>query len=472
MALVIPDRVPPGTPDSERRVYHALSGLPDPWRVFHSVSWQSVRNGRQGDGEADFALLHPTYGRVVIEVKGGGIKLDGGRWFSVDRSGSRHRIKDPFEQATDSEHALVGYLKDCLPNPPWIPAGHGVVFTDVGDFGALGPVAPAAITWGRADLDDPESALHRLVEHWELNGDLSGFVEDISALLSPAIVGRRLLRDEIAETEARLFTLTQEQFKVLDGLRRNRRAIVYGGAGTGKTVLAVEKARRLAADGFGVLLTCFNRPLADHVAAEFETVDSVLVRSFHGLCRWQMGMAAQPFPSDPPSEWWDHTAAVELAEAARITGFSVDAVVVDEGQDFDPEWFAALQMLLREPDLGPMYVFADTHQAIYRDGWEEPFRATRYDLETNCRNTLPIAEKVAAVYDDVVATLGAHGPAPEWIDVVNAEGATASLPGVLHRMVNDGGLRPDQVIILTQRKATTLGLRGSQMAGQLLTQPG
>lgn len=57
-------------PASERIVLEALSRLPDEWHVFHSVRWQSLRNGRQGDGEADFVLVHRQRGILVLEVKG------------------------------------------------------------------------------------------------------------------------------------------------------------------------------------------------------------------------------------------------------------------------------------------------------------------------------------------------------------------------------------------------------------------
>ncbi|WP_122879286.1 nuclease-related domain-containing protein [Burkholderia pseudomallei] len=96
--------------DSEKRVAAALQRLSDDWTVLHHVSWQSKRGGRQGDGEADFVLVHPRKGILVLEVKGGGIEIETGRWFTTDRNGRRFAIKNPFEQAVASKHALVGWL--------------------------------------------------------------------------------------------------------------------------------------------------------------------------------------------------------------------------------------------------------------------------------------------------------------------------------------------------------------------------
>ena len=58
------------------------------------------------DGEADVVLAHPDLGVMVIEVKGGGVRRVGGRWESVDGSGTAHPIKDPFAQVTRAMHRL------------------------------------------------------------------------------------------------------------------------------------------------------------------------------------------------------------------------------------------------------------------------------------------------------------------------------------------------------------------------------
>jgi hypothetical protein len=103
--------------------------LPAPWSVVHSVAWQSTRNGRQGDGEADFVAVHPEHGLLVIEVKGGGVTVDNGRWFSTDQRGCAfHPIKNPFEQAVGSKHALVRFVSEVAPSSGWVQAGHAVAF--------------------------------------------------------------------------------------------------------------------------------------------------------------------------------------------------------------------------------------------------------------------------------------------------------------------------------------------------------
>ena len=71
--------------------------------------------------------------------------------------------------------------------------------------------------------------------------------------------------------------------------------VVLGVAGSGKTLIAAEKARRLAAQGFDVLLTCFNRPLAEHLAGTIGRTPGVTVSTFHGLAAAHMQAYADAF---------------------------------------------------------------------------------------------------------------------------------------------------------------------------------
>jgi len=117
--------------DGERKVFWALrDGLPDGWTALQSVCWLQRRPGdAASDGEADFVLVHPALGALVIEVKGGEIRFDSrtGEWSSRNRGGRVHPIKDPFRQGVRSKNALRRYLEN-TPRWPrsWGPFGHAV----------------------------------------------------------------------------------------------------------------------------------------------------------------------------------------------------------------------------------------------------------------------------------------------------------------------------------------------------------
>jgi hypothetical protein len=477
MATNFPQSPPSGTPPSETRVWLALQKLPDLWRVFHGVNWHGEENGRSRDGEADFVLVHPVAGLIVIEVKGGDIEVDGGEWYSVDHKGVRHPIKDPVEQAMISKKTLVEYIKDGLGRDGFIPAAHAIAFPEAHQAVTMGPNAPIDLIMSRTELRQPESFLVALArrggEHPPIGIETA---DSVTRLLAPKVSLHRKERDIVADVKARIEAWTDEQVAFLDDLADNNRQLVLGGAGTGKTVLAKEKARRLAAEGQQVLLTCFNNPLADYMAAELDGVPGITVDNFHGLVRDLAARAAvvvpdqrsadYNFPAVPDQDFWDSASADLLVAAAGALGVRFDAIVVDEGQDFPPEWFLALEFLLADPFTSHFYVFADRNQALYRDNWEPPFASNTFRLRRNVRNTNPIAEWVSSLAGEEMTAMGVIGPDPEFFEARTDDEVDDLVRRTLHRLIIEGGLEPKQVAILCQRKEDAQRLRRKKLAGQ------
>ena len=217
-------------------------------------------------------------------------------------------------------------------------------------------------------------------------------VSAITALLAPTTSFKPLVRDRIAEVNAGLLDLTSQQSQVLRSLRRNRRAMIFGGAGTGKTALALLQARSLASQGFRTLLTCFNAPLAALLAADVKDAPLIRATTFHSLCTTEARRSGISLGEPSGPKWWRETLPAALADSAVASDLRFDAIVVDEGQDFWPEWFSALQLLLEDEAKAPFYVFADAKQAIYVDGWTAPFDGAALETTVNCRNTRQIAD--------------------------------------------------------------------------------
>jgi hypothetical protein len=445
---------------SELAVRAALAHLDDNWRVFHSVVWQSKRYGRQGDGEADFVLLHPSHGLVVLEVKGGSlVEVENGQWYSVNsRTRRRVPIKNPFEQAKVSKYALLNYLRSVAPRLADVPIAHAVAFPGASHSASVGPYGPRALVLDAVDLLDPEKAVNRLVAHWGYEARLShGDIDEITRRLAPTTTIRRRLGSVVGAANAELLQLTKAQQLAFHITRTRRRAAVQGGPGTGKTVLALERARYLADDGFNVLLTCFNRPLANQLAKAVSD-SSVTVATFHSLCLSQARQAGLMTATSDVDDWHD-TAADLLVDAASSTGLQFDAVIIDEGQDFAADWFDALQMLLAGAETGVLYVFYDPRQALMQPSWELPDGLESFPLDWNCRNTLAIARKVCNVYGDELLALGTQGEPPQWIKSESIDGALRIIQDLVDNLLTAEDLTPQQIVVLSDSRPIIERLR-------------
>ena len=433
---------------SERLVAAALRKLPDDWTVFHHVTWQSVRGGRQGDGEADFILLHPKAGAIVVEVKGGGIDITNGRWRSTDRYGQVHEIKNPFEQALASKHALLSWLGDLGLNGR-LSVGHAVALPNVDSAPLLGPIGTPQVTWTRRDLDGIHDAIRRTLTHWSLKASLSDEdIKKLTNLLAPTISIRRKLASASAEAETQLLKLTAEQVEAFAGLRAARGGLILGGAGTGKTILAIARSQLLSQNGFQTLLVCYNELLGQSLDAQFVGQSSPSVGTFHSICFRQAARAKLPIPQSPPPTWWENDAPNLLIEACANNNTQFDAIVVDEGQDFSPAWLDALRCLTSTRLDAPFYVFADPRQDLWSRDWSRNSDwQFVYELKQNLRNTQPIAERVAAAIGIDPFSRGVAGPAPLWRSVDNPKRTEHHVIAMVERLI-DEGFGPQNLTVL------------------------
>lgn len=438
-------------------MFEALSRLTDEWNVFHSVVWQGIRSGRQADGEADFVLIHPRRGLVVLEVKGGRVDVEGGEWYSADHNGVRHRIKNPFVQALASKHSLLRYLNDRHPGLA-VSIGHGVVFPDVSIETDIGLYGPRPLILDRHDLRNPPAAIERLCDHWTLKARLTpSQVRAVASGLAPTANLRTRLRDVLRESEETLLQLTNQQVAVFRQLRRMRRVAVVGGAGTGKTILAVERARQLAAD-YQTLLVCYNEPLATHISKALPPTQKLTVATFHSLC-FKAAKALGEVPTTRDAYWWENVAPNVLQRFMAGSSEPIGALVVDEVQDLCEPWLTSLLLLLEDPDESPCYLFGDTHQRLYRGASGMPPDFPQFTLDINCRNTLPIARRVAAVFGDLEPEHGADGAAPTFIRADSSMDLIEAVQDLVSNLLSAEQLRPDQIVVLSNDARVRQALR-------------
>lgn len=461
MSKLLPTNPPARTPRSEMKVREALARVDD-IVVLHSVAWQGVRRGKQADGEADFIVLVPMKGIAILEVKGGTIEVASGRWYSTDREGIQHGIKNPFEQAKDSKYALIAYLKDIDSSLSRVPIVHGVVFPDVVFAGTLGMNAPKQLVVDKNGLSDIGAGLDRLFQYWSASGEMTrAQLARISDLLAPTATLVPPLLEALETANRGIVELTQQQIETLNGLRRHRRAVILGAAGTGKTVLAVDKASRLAGEGRRVALICFNSLLRSEIANLFPQ-HNIEVHTFHGFVREWMRAAKLSMPRNVDDEWYRSSAVASLLEAATIVNKRYDALLIDEAQDFAPDWLDACEATVSTD--GIVYAFADVRQDLYQRSWEPRSQFITFELTVNCRNTRPIAKLVASIFGEAIHDRGVDGPAPAFLAATRSSDIAILCRRTADDLLTREGLSPNQISVLSDSRDIVRQLRESMVA--------
>lgn len=454
---------------AELSVYDSLrDGLSSEWTVFYDVPWLSIpEDGMAFDGQADFIVAHKDYGILLIEVKGGGIRYDGPRlqWISRDGNDTDHDI-DPFRQVEASKYALLKKLKSTAELASmWIQIFDCVCFPDVMTSGlGVGFDAPADIIIGREHLGEIEKKIRSIFDYLDKshrhNQDTNRRVETfLLKTLASTTEFPHPFKVETEESEQEIIRLTKEQFRILDLLNRQRRVAVGGGAGSGKTFLAVEKAKRLSKQGFKTLLVCYNRSLAKELGRSCTKEKNLVVSTFHRLCKNAAEKLERRLPNygaGMVQEEVDSYYAEALSDAmtAQASG-KFDAIVVDEGQDFADDWWIALEDCFADKSNGILYAFYDDNQVIYKGRGSVPSDLLVFDLNENVRNSKPIFNTIRCHYTSAApGDLVCRGPAGRPVESCvyeNEKGLQQSLNKVLQRLLNQEQLRESDLVVLTPK---------------------
>lgn len=457
---------------AEAKVYRALrDSLPCDFVVLFQVGWILRREEEQAkDGETDFVICHPDLGYVCVEVKGGGVGFDSisGDWFSVDRNRRKHAINNPVNQALKAKYSIRSKLNEhrrwqslSLTN---VLRGHAVFFPDIGDAHTLSrPDMPIALIGCSRDLFDAKKWVDGVFKYWSNN--ISGFtpmgrrgVDVFRDVFARSFEVAPLMSSQLADQEARRLVLTNDQIRVLDFLRSHRRVAVSGGAGTGKTVLALEKARRLASEGFRTLLTCYNRQLADHLSRLCSGIQNLDVIGFHQLCYRQVEKANFASGRDLVAEAKVTYSGKDLYEVQlpNALGYSLeilpdryDAIVCDEGQDFCEEFWVPLELLLADYDNSPLYVFFDDNQNLYARVGTFPIREEAFSLTTNCRNTAPIHEAAYKHFKGIpVSPPDIQGDDVQYDESPNRDSQASKINARIVDLIARQGVSPGDITVL------------------------
>jgi AAA domain len=446
---------------AERRLYEGfLEQLGPEYVVYHSVDWVLAGKLGPNEGEADFVIAHPVDGVLVLEAKGGRLSYDPStrRWSQSGRSGSHVLDEDPFHQARDEMHSLTEILSAQDGWERWKPSyGYGVAMPD-GTYDAdAHPAAPHEVVIDHGDLERLAERVREVMRYWRRAGRSFGAegMDILARALGFTVEIRTPLKLEFDEEDRKIVELTRDQAWILSFIAHRQRAVVTGPAGSGKTLLAIQIARRLAEAGHPTLLTCFNKGLAEYLRSTTDGVANLDVAHFHELCVRTAREAGLELPAvsvEPGSAYFERELPALLAEAAGKLGPRYQAIVVDEAQDFREWWWPSLLSLHRRPDDGKLYLFADDNQNLYGGALPVADGEARCpSLPANLRNTKAIHDFVSVFYEGGAGAVakGPPGRPPEILGYRDDDDLAHLVAVVLHNLVEGERVPLEDIVVLT-----------------------
>jgi hypothetical protein len=454
MAITVPDD-PRLANDTERRVWKALTEQLGEGDLV--IAGQRVTDHLK-DHEIDFVVAIEGAGIVCVEVKGGEVTHNGQVWLQRLHSGQMKTI-EPVRQVRQARYALREFIEN---DPRWTQGrvrwNHVIVLPN-SQFSQDFALAECP-RWMVIDRDDFPAMVARIrdIAHNQKQ-DLSLLTATGIDQLQTALGGRGLpQRDVVAralENEDAADILTDQQAVILNATRLLNRVEVRGGAGSGKTFMAVEHARRLANSGQRVALICYSHGLASYLkritAGWQHRHQPGYVGEFHSLgIRW--GAPVGPDETErtaETSQFFEHDLPATMAElaAALPDGQRFDSIVIDEAQDFADSWWDPILAALRDPDAGGIYLYSDEGQRVFDRKGTPPVPLVPLILEHNIRNTRQIATAFGPLVDHPMRPLGGDGPEVRFVACGLDEALTVGDDQI--EALLDDGWRPEDVALLT-----------------------
>lgn len=461
----------------------ALAGrLPPGSRAFHRrpvVDLAGVLS-RGEDTLPDLVLTLPGTGILAVHLVPWQLTVDAGGIHHIDGPHGRMTVPNQFEAAERSVWNLARRITpahggedphriglailaprgsvECQAGPVagWLLAGRGDLLPGADLAGRLLGFMGAEARAGRLGWDEGWPA--RLRDAYRPHLETGRYVQGSG---QPLRVG-----------------LGDEQMQAYRSIIGRPRISVGGPAGCGKTLLAMERARLEAGAGRRTLLTCYNRALAESLAATLLPVHggNLRVLNFHDTCRLFCAEAGIPFEVPAVLEmqprFYRHEAPALLARSAgEAAWLGFDSLIVDEAQDFHPEWWEAL-FRCGQPGPGEcrVAVFHDQTQNVFRPGGEIP--AIPGDVEEvrigrSWRNTRQVygrAVEISGLGGTADPSAMPDGPPTE---ASTAGGGRALADAVMKKLrsLAEMGLRPSEIAVLgPSGKSEAYGLLRHQSA--------
>ncbi len=414
--------------NAEKKIFNIIreDSLLNDWYCIHSLGLS--RHDTKVEGELDFLLIGHD-GLFALEVKGGRISRENGVWQFTDKYGFTHsKTTGPFSQVHDSLFSLRNsFFEKFGKEINNYLFGYGVIFPDI-NFNISSPEWDNQIIYDLSDRFSPfYEYIKRLIDYWQNKVGMKkklneAVIKQFVNYLRGNFERVKSLNSIIDNIEEKIINLTEQQCKALDRMDTNKRILFSGTAGTGKTLLALENAKRKAMNGKRVLILCFNRVLSarlKHIVNGLNLQGEIEVDSLHKYMYDKIVEGGFDCYLDKKSNEVDKITLYSrfypeyFIEAIRTLDFEpYDYLVIDEGQDIlSYEYFIVLDYLIKGGlEKGEWSIFYDPnkqsglYQMYSQDLVDDlkDFGAAEYRLDVNCRNTRQIAIQTSIITDFMV----------------------------------------------------------------------
>jgi hypothetical protein len=399
----------------------------------------------------DFVVFHPRRGLLVLEVKdwkADTIRHADSTQFTLVTERGLVKENNPLLQARAYalEIGVVLERDPALRHPDGsryagkliMPWGWGVVLANITrkqfDEGALGEVLPEHLVICRDELYETVEAEVFQERLWAMFPQVFPV-----ALTLPQIDRVRWhlfpeLRVEAGSGQFGLFGPTDaavrpleipDLVKVMDAQQEQlarslggEHRVIHGVAGSGKTMILGFRAMQLAREmGKPILVLCYNKTLAarlEQLIGERGLGEKVQVYNFHKWCRKMLVAYNEPLPTGSGKAFVEALPPAVIAgvDRGRIPRAQYGAVLVDEGHDFEPDWYKLIVQMI-DPNTNSLLVLYDDAQNIYGNpnrrkiswkslGVQAQGRTTI--LKLNYRNTLEILSVARTFAQDLLAS--------------------------------------------------------------------
>lgn len=464
MAIMIPERPREINKASREDVmFEELENLSDEYYVFHSFSIVTVKNNTIYESETDFVIFHPKKGIICLEAKAGNVDYKNGNW--VYGSGKIMSHDGPFNQASSNKWKIIMYIKDhglqdLLDHCKFL---HAVWFPDVPRMKFESKILPSEADLQLMLTEDSFGKIEKEIEKvfsTKLPNNLETLLTKkeidkmLNRVLAPSFNLIPIQEITLKRKKLAFKKMLNEQIALLNYLEEQNNAIINGLAGTGKTVMALEKAKRHGEKGEKVLFLCYNAYLKEYLKETYE-YENVSYYTIDGLACKMCNIEESDYEA----------LSLKLIEMQEEGTFPYQHVIIDEGQDFGKKEIEEVEIidLLRsnvlddESKKGTFYLFYDKNQIVQSENVPQCISDAdcKLTLYRNCRNTENIAkaslrflgtDKKPKLFNNI------HGDNPEMIFQTDREKTIETVNKLINKYLDQGY---SDITILTCRTEDT-----------------